>query len=103
MFFERVCDAQVEWENALNLCVTHPLKKDKLQNISVVYDFKLILYNIYQKLRQLHAILQPKVVFQKLNSALEILKGPRTVSYSICPNFDNLCQHNAQLTTIVLC
>ena len=44
MFFERVCDAQVEWENALNLCVTHPLKKDKLLNILVVYDFKLILY-----------------------------------------------------------
>ena len=75
MFFERVCDAQVEWENVLNLCITHPLKKDKLQNISVVYDFKLILYiYIYQKLRQLHAILQPKVVFQKLNYVLEILK-----------------------------
>ena len=27
VFFERVCDAQVEWENALNLCVAHPLKK----------------------------------------------------------------------------
>ena len=25
--FERVCDAQFEWENALNLCVAHPLKK----------------------------------------------------------------------------
>ena len=36
VFFERVCDAQIEWENALNLCVTHLLKKDKLQNISVL-------------------------------------------------------------------
>ena len=26
-------------ENVLNLCITDPLKKDKLQNISVVYDF----------------------------------------------------------------
>ena len=76
---------QVEWENALNLSVTHPfsLKKHILQNISVVYmyNFSLILYmyiyihtNVYQKLRQLHAILQPKVVFQKLNNVLEILK-----------------------------
>ena len=24
--FERVCDAQVEWENVLILCVAHPLK-----------------------------------------------------------------------------
>ena len=39
--FERVCDAQVEWQNALNLWVAHPLKKI---NYSVVYDFKLILY-----------------------------------------------------------
>ena len=39
MFFERVYNARVEWENALNLCIAHPLKKDKLQNISVVYDF----------------------------------------------------------------
>ena len=36
--FERVCDAQFECENALNLCVARPLKKDKLQNISVLYD-----------------------------------------------------------------
>ena len=27
VFFERVWDAQVEWENALNLCFAHPLKK----------------------------------------------------------------------------
>ena len=33
-----VCNAQVKWENALNLCVAHPLKKDKFQNILVVYD-----------------------------------------------------------------
>ena len=40
LYFERVCDVQVEWENALNLCVAYPLKKkDKLQNISVVYAF----------------------------------------------------------------
>ena len=38
-FFERVCETQVEWENAINLWVAHPLKKDKLQNISVVFDF----------------------------------------------------------------
>ena len=42
--FERVCNAQVEWENALSLCVAYPLKKDKLQNVSVMYDFYLILY-----------------------------------------------------------
>ena len=39
IFFYRVCDAQVECENALNLCITHPLKKDKFLNISVVSDF----------------------------------------------------------------
>ena len=61
-----MCDTQVEWENELNLCVKHSLKKDKFLNISVV-----ILY-IYKKLRQLYAILQPKVVFQKLNYVLEI-------------------------------
>ena len=27
VFFERLCDAQVEWENPLNLCLAHPLKK----------------------------------------------------------------------------
>ena len=36
--FERVCDTQVEWRNTLNLCVAHTFKKDKLQNISAVYD-----------------------------------------------------------------
>ena len=38
-FFEREWGAQVKWENALNLCIAHPLKKDRLQNISVLYDF----------------------------------------------------------------
>ena len=37
-------DAQVEWENALNLCVAHPLKNHKSQNISVIYDLQLISY-----------------------------------------------------------
>ena len=27
MFFERVCDAQVDWENALNLCAAYSLKQ----------------------------------------------------------------------------
>ena len=52
-----------------------PFKKDKLQNISVMYDFQLILYTS-QKLKQLHAMLQQKVVFQKLNYVLEIFKFP---------------------------
>ena len=64
-----MCDTQVEWENALNLCVAHPLKKDKLQNISDMYDFYLIL-----NISKIKTILQPKVVFQKLNYVLEILK-----------------------------
>ena len=25
--FKRVCNAKVEWENRLDLCVAHPLKK----------------------------------------------------------------------------
>ena len=37
-----MCSAQVDWENALNLCVAHPLKNHKLQNISVTYDLQLI-------------------------------------------------------------
>ena len=40
-----------EWENALNLCVAHPLKEDKLQNISVMYDFSLILYIYLSKIK----------------------------------------------------
>ena len=39
-----MCDAQVEWENALNLCVAHPLKNHKSQNISFTYDLHLISY-----------------------------------------------------------
>ena len=39
-----MCDAQVEWENALNLCVAHPLKNHKSRNISVTYDLQLISY-----------------------------------------------------------
>ena len=39
-----MCDAQVEWENALNLCVAHPLKNHKSQNISFTYGLHLISY-----------------------------------------------------------
>ena len=39
-----MCNAQVEWKNALNLCVAHPLKNHKSQNISFTYGLHLISY-----------------------------------------------------------
>ena len=39
-----MCNAHFEWEDALNMCVAHTLKKHKSQNISVTYDLQLIFY-----------------------------------------------------------
>ena len=72
-----MCDAQVEFENALNLCVIHPLKKDELQNISVVYDFSLI-YILKIKTVACHIVAKSCVSKVKLcfrNSQIPYLKA----------------------------
>ena len=57
-------------------CATHTLSKNSNHIFFLVkYDMKLISYIYTQNLSQFNAILQPKVVFQKLKHVIPYLKA----------------------------
>ena len=68
-----MCDAQGQCNFPFNLCVVHPFKKHKSQNIFCqIWYVTRLLY--IENLSQFHTILQLREVFQELNHEWEIPK-----------------------------
>ena len=96
-----MCDAQVEWENALNPCVAHPLKNHKLQNISVTYDLQLISYT--SKFKTVPCLIAAISCVSEVKLCFRNSQIPYLTVNSIFKKFFVVCSNDDPGVTLTYC